>query len=324
VRAESLNQGGVCEFSTAAVLGRRCRGWGLYVQAVAAVLAQAGCPIQGCDALIHGTLPIASGLSSSASLEAAAAVLFAHLGRYETPPLSLARLCQRAEVEIVGMSCGILDQYSSILGEAGSALLLDCRSLTHQCVHLPGDVLPVICDTRAPRELTGSEYGDRRASCEEGARVLATLLPGVRTLRDVGPEELRRHEARLPPRVARRCRFVVEENARVLRMAAALASGDRGAIGSLCRASFEGARDLFEVCVPAMQAMWEAASAAPGSLGARQAGAGFGGCMIAFVAAPEAEAFARATASAYRRATGILPQVDPVRTAAGAGLLRVP
>lgn len=324
IRAASLNLSGASEFDCGDVLGRRGAGWGVYVQAVAAVLAEAGCPLRGCDALVHGTLPIASGLSSSASLETAIGVLLAQLAGWAVEPLRLARLCQRAEVEIVGMSCGILDQYSALFGEAGSALLLDCRSLTHTRARIPDAVLPVICDTRAPRELTGSRYGERRASCEEGARRLASLLPGVRTLRDVDGEQLRRHAARLPPLVARRCRFVVEENARVSRMADAFERADRDAIGRLCRESFEGARDLFEVVVPAMQAMVDAAAEAPGLLGVRQAGAGFGGCLIAFVDAARAEAFARATEAAYRRATGVAPEVYPVHTAAGAGLLRDP
>ena len=134
-------------------------GPSIYFQAVAALLYREGHVLTGCDALVHGTIPIASGLGSSASFEAATATLFSLLGDFSMEPLQMAQLCQRAENEIVGVRCGILDQYSSILGEAGSALLLDCRKLDHVLAPLLSDLRPVICNTLARRELTGSEYG---------------------------------------------------------------------------------------------------------------------------------------------------------------------
>jgi galactokinase len=223
----------------------------------------------------------------------------------------------------VGVQCGILDQYSSMLGQAGSALLLDCRHLRHELAELPGDLRPVICNTRAPRELSGSEYGERRAACEAGARVLAERLPGVTALRDVTIERFREHAARLDETVARRCLFVIEENARVHALARAFERGDRPAVRRLCSESFAGARTLFEITIPAMEAMYDAMSAAPGSVGARQAGAGFGGCMLALVDANRVDAFVESTASTYERATGTRPELYPVRTADGAGLLPV-
>lgn len=321
VRVESLDLAGAGEFAVADVLARRVDGWAIYFQAVASVLCDAGHDLRGCDALVHGTVPIASGLSSSASLEAATAVLFATLGSWWIEPVEMARLCQRAENEIVGVSCGILDQYSSILGEADSALLLDCRSLEHGVVPIPASIRPVVCDTRVRRELTSSAYGERRASCEAGARALAERMPGVRALRDVDAETFAACRGGLPETVARRCRFVIEENARVHAMARALERDDRSAIAACCEASFAGARDLYEITVPEMESMYGAMTAAPGAVGARQAGAGFGGCMVALVEADAVDDFAAAVADAYARATGIRPEIYPVRAAAGAGAL---
>lgn len=321
VRVESLNLPGRDEFAVDDVMARRASGWAIYLQAVAQVLVQAGHALRGCDALVHGTLPIASGLSSSASLEAAGALVFCSLAGLEIEPVEMAKLCQRAENEIVGVNCGILDQYSSILGEAGSALLLDCRHLVHQTVRIPDGLTPVICDTRERRELTGSEYGERRASCEAGARALSERLPGVTALRDVGLEQLLEHEALLDATQARRCRFVIEENARVHGLALAFERADRDAIGALCAESFAGARDLFEVSTPAMEAMVEAMTAAPGAVGARQAGAGFGGCMLALVDSDAIEAFVASAAGAYERATGIQPEIQAAQSAPGAGPL---
>jgi galactokinase len=258
-------------------------------------------------------------LSSSAALECATAVLFQTLGGWDIDKIQLALLCQRAENEFVGMNCGILDQYTSVLGQEGCALLLDCRDLTSRPVALPDDMQVVICDTRAQRELTGSEYGERRAQCEEGARLLGKVYPGVQALRDVSLEQFKAHEADLPPIVAKRCRFIIEENKRVLGLSEKLSAGDRAAIRALTDASYAGARDLYEIGSPEMAAMMDAMLGAPGVIGARQAGAGFGGCMVALVEADRVDAFAGHVGSSYLAATGIEHEVYPVRAAAGAG-----
>lgn len=321
VRIASLNLDDEGAFEIAHPLERPNEGWPLYFQGVAALLAREGHPLVGCDALVHGTIPIASGLSSSASLEAAAAVLFASLADLELERVAMARLCQRAENEIVGVACGILDQYSSILGEEGSALLLDCRHLTHTYAQIPESLRPVICNTRARRELAASEYGARRASCEAGARALAARLPRVTALRDVDLPSFDAYEAELDAVTARRCRFVIEENSRVHALARCLEQDDHDSIGVLCADSFAGARYQFEISTPEMDAMYAAMTASPGVVGARQAGAGFGGCMLALVEVDAVEAFVEATASSYERATGKRPEIAPVASAAGAGPL---
>ena len=235
----------------------------------------------------------------------------------------MARLGQRAENGFVGLNCGILDQYTSALGQAGSALLLDCRDLTHTLAPIAAGMAVVICDTRAPRHLVGSEYDDRHDQCDEGVRMLSAAYPRVAALRDVTVEMLEPLEPSLPSVVARRCRFIVEENARVLALAGALSAGDRCALASLCAASYAGARDLYEIGAPAMEAMMQAMLAAPGVIGVRQAGAGFGGCMVALVEADSARAFAESVKDRYAAAMGIEPFVYPVRPSAGAGLINL-
>jgi galactokinase len=219
------------------------------------------------------------------------------------------------------MNCGILDQYSSAMGRAGSVLLLDCRDLTSETRPVASGIQVVICDTRAKRALTGSEYPERRAQCEEGARILSGLLPQVRALRDVGLEQLKSHRADLSDVVYRRCQFVIEENQRVLDMATALARGDRREIGTLAAQSYAGARDLYEISSREMAWMMEAMESGPGVIGARQAGAGFGGCMVALVEKKAVDAFNQHVVDCYGSLSGNEAQVYPVQAAPGAGRL---
>jgi galactokinase len=313
----SLNFEGGGAFSLDAIARDPAWPWTNYVRGVAAALQAQGFPLHGFDGLIHSTIPFGSGLSSSAALEVATAVMFKMLaGNPPLNPVQLARLCQQAENQFVGVNSGILDQYSSALGQAGHALLLDCRHLTHQTASLPAGLQVVICDTRAKRELTGSEYGERRAQCEAGARQL-----GVEALRDVLPAQFEAGQTQLPEVVARRCRFIIDENQRVLDLAAALSGNDLATVGALTAASYAGARDLYEIGAPAMETMMQAMRGGPGVVGARQAGAGFGGCMVAFVAREAVPAFTAHVKTAYQAAAGLEPAVYPVQAAVGAGPL---
>ncbi len=291
-------------------------GWADYVRGVAAVLASESLPLRGFDAVIHSTVPIGSGLSSSAALECATATAFQLTGGWKIDPARMARLCQRAEHEWAGVNCGILDQYTSCFGQVDSVLVLDCRTVSHDCWSIKSGLDVFICDTRSKRELVGSEYSSRRAECEEGARHL-----GVGALCDATIQDLMKHKETMPAEVFRRCRFILEEDARVRPMAEALASGDEIGIGSLCRESFLGARDLYEICAPSMHAMMDAMINAPGAVGARQAGAGFGGCMVAIVRQEQAQAFAESMRSRYLASTGIEAGVYAVRGAGGANVV---
>jgi len=145
------------------------------------------------------------------------------------------------------------------------------------------------------------------------------VRPGVSALRDVSIEMLEAHEATLPPVVARRCRFIIEENQRVLELAEALPSGDAATLTRLFEASFVGATDLFEIGAPSMTAMHDAMTGAPGLIAGRQAGAGFGGCLVALVERDAVDAFGAHVEHAYAHVTGIEPKVFAVDAAPGAG-----
>jgi len=318
VRVHSMNLDASDEFRLDRIASIAESRWCNYVRGVAAILQSEGFALTGCDAIVHSTVPMESGLSSSAALECALTTVFAGLGGWSLTPERKALLCQKAENEFVGVKCGILDQYSSCLGRRGCALLLDCRDLSTHAVRIADGIRVVVCNTMSPRRLSGGEYAQRRAECEQGAAAL-----GVSALRDVTPEMLAARRPELPERTARRCAFIVAESARAESLAGALRAGDRPAVARLCAESFAGARDLYEICSPAMEAMMEAMLTAPGVIGARQAGAGFGGCMVALVDAASADAFRAAVGDAYRGATQVRAEIYPVEAASGAELFNV-
>ncbi len=321
VRIASINVEGISEFDLANITCDEKTPWTNYVRGVADVFQKEGYALTGFDGLVQSTIPFGSGLSSSAALEVATAELFQALADWQVDPVQKAILCQRAENEFVGLNCGILDQYSSAMGEEGRVLLLDCRSITSETKPIAPGVQVMICDTRAERALTGSEYPERRAQCEEGAFVLGEFYPEIKSLRDASLEQVQAHEADLDPVVYKRCHFIVEENQRVLDIADALAVGEHHKAGQLAVESFQGARDLYEIVSDEMIAMHEAIMSAPGVYGARGAGAGFGGCLVAFVESDSTEAFAGHVHKHYVESTDIKPEIYPVRAAQGAGVL---
>jgi len=324
VRLHSMNLGRDAAYELGEEPSDVAASWDRYVSGVSKALAgQQKTGMRGVDAVIHGTVPIGGGLSSSASLEVAAALMFQAASSCPLTPLQTALACQKAENQSVGVLCGILDQYASLFGSAGTAILLDCRSLTHVEVNIPADIRLVICDTNFPRTLAGSEYAKRRQECDEGTRLLREKLPGLRTLRDLSMPLFDRIKDALPDLLRRRCQFIVEENQRVMDFTAAVVRDDRPAMKRLCTLSFQGERDLYEKTVPAMERMFEAMDGAPGVIAARQSGGGFGGCMIAFVEAASVDAFSAHVRHAYQKETGIKPTILATAPSQGAGPLTI-
>lgn len=295
--------------------------WTNYVRGVAAVMRASGYKLRGFDGLVHSTIPFGSGLSSSAAIEMATAYLFKALGGLKLDPVDIALIGQKAENEFVGVSTGILDQYSSVMGREGHAILLDCRHLTSEVVRINPSLHIVICDTRIERNLVGTEYDDRRAQCEEGVRLLQQFYPGITALRDVTQIMFGLHRQALPKLIANRCQFIIEENKRALDLTRVLPEGRPELLHSMFEASYSGARDLYEITSPAMDAMMNAMSTAPGAVASRQAGAGFGGGMVALVKHGFLEPFTGHVIDSYQQETKIQPEVYVVQTAPGAMIL---
>jgi galactokinase len=319
VAFHSMNLGQSLEYRLGEEPAVPAASWDRYVSGVSRVLGLQGRPLSGVQAVAHSTVPIGGGLSSSASLLVAVCQMHQEAGGFALEPKATALACQQAENQDAGVNCGILDHYSACFGLAGTALLLDCRSLSHVEVRIPADIRVVICDTNWPRTLAQSGYAQRRQECEEGTRLLQALDPSIRTLRDLSSPRFERLAGSLPELLARRCRFIVEENQRVVEFTAALVRDDRQAMGRLCEGSFAGERDLYEKTVPAMERMYEAMVEAPGVIAARQSGGGFGGCLLAYVEAGRVPVFSEQVQRRYREKNGIEAAIHATEPSAGAG-----
>jgi len=291
--------------------------WGDYVAGVAQQLVRAGYPVAPVNLLIRSTVPVGSGLSSSAALETSTAL--ALLGDRRMEPLELVRLCRRAENEFVGMPCGIMDQYISVFGREGAAVKIDCRSLEHEVVQLPPDVAIIAVNTMVKHELGQSAYRDRVRECAEAVEVIRGIRPGVESLRDVDVATFEIAAEQIPPVPRKRARHVVTEDARVEAFMAASKRGDLETMGALFVASHRSLQNDYEVSCEELDFLVDTALGLPGVLGARMTGGGFGGCTVNLVRPQNAEEFSEKITAAYKERFGITPAVYRCKPSAGAG-----
>jgi galactokinase len=293
------------------------RDWSDYPRGVAVELRRRGQPLAGANLLLTSEVPLGAGLSSSAALEVGVGLALLACAGGSIDRLALAQACRAAESGFAGTRCGIMDQFASCFGEAGAALLLDCRSLESQRVELPPGVALVVLNSMVKHELASGEYNRRREDCEAALRLLQAELP-LASLRDLTVATLETQRGRLPERLYRRCRHVASENRRVLDFAAGLAACDLSRLGPLLAGSHASLRDDYEVSCGELDLLVELAGKEPGSLGARMTGGGFGGCTINLVREAEAAGFSARVAEAYRERTGIEPQALVCAAASGA------
>lgn len=295
--------------------------WARYVVGVFELFGRAcaarGNPAPGpMDILVGSDVPVGAGLSSSASLEVAVCTMLEQASGVRLEKIEKARLCQRAEHEYAGVPCGIMDQYASIYGEAGRALLLDCRSCTHTPVVLPGEqdaeggAALVVVNSNVHHDLAMGEYAKRRRACADAAAML-----GARSLRevDVRSDRVQRAIAELPEDLYRVTMHVLSENQRTQRVAQACERVSQGRttwkralpeIGQIMVESHESLRDQYRVSCPELDALVEISVGARGVYGARMTGGGFGGCIVALVRTSKIDEMRETVEREYRRRTG--------------------
>jgi galactokinase len=289
-------------------------GWAEYLKGVAWAMDADGLP--GWEGTIASSIPLGASLSSSAAFELAASLVFTSLSGRVWNPVDAAAVAHRAEAEWVGVNSGIMDQLISACGQAGHVTLIDCQDLTQTHISVPHSVRVVVLDTGTRRELTTSDYNRRRQECEAAAEGF-----GVESLRKVAVEDLDRAPLGMDKIVLARARHVVKENERTLTAARAMAEGDVGLVGELITQSHVSLRDNFEVSSMALDAMVEAALAAPGCLGARMTGAGFAGCAIALVEEQKTDAFVQGTGERYDATSLGVSNIFACRPSSGAGVM---
>jgi len=310
----SLQLGEARPFDARTVAPGELQDWGRYVAGMAWALREAGKAVPNVRAVVSSTVPMGSGISSSAALEMAVGVGFSALANAQLTLAELARLGQRCENGFVGVQSGIMDQMASACGRENQAMFLDTRTLAIEYAPIPERLVVAILDTKKPRALSDSAYNERRAQCEAACRTL-----GVAMLRDATLDQVM--AADMDELVRQRARHVVTENARCVEFRDALRSGDMSRAGWLMRESHESLRDDFEVSCAELDAMAEAAWSAPGCVGARMTGAGFGGACVALVERDRWDEFVSATLSEYSRTAGREGEAMRCSLVAGARVL---
>ncbi|MEU2021995.1 galactokinase [Streptomyces sp. NPDC016469] len=312
--------GGVVRLRVDGLTPNEGHGWAAYPAGVVWALREAGHAVTGADIQLTSTVPTGAGLSSSAALEVVTALALNDLFGLGLDAAELAVIAQRAENAFVGVPCGVMDQMASACCTEGHALHLDTRDLGRRQV--PFDLAAhglrlLVVDTRVKHALGDGAYAERRAGCEEGARLL-----GIPTLRDLPYEELgaaldRLAEAGADESVVRYVRHVVGDNQRVEQVIALLDAGDVRAAGPVLTAGHISLRDDLRVSCVELDVVVEAANAA-GALGARMTGGGFGGSAIVLVEEERADAVTKSVLEAFTAAGYGTPGVFPAVPSAGA------
>ncbi len=298
VRAASRERdaGGIAEYR----VGQEAPGrdWLDYVQGVTSVLREAGQAPGGFEIALESDVPLGSGLASSAALLVAVCRALREAFGFSIDDVTLARLAQRAEVELVGARVGIMDQLCASLGDEEHALFVDTRTLDYERVSFPDMLGLAVVGSGVAHSNAAGEYNTRRSECERACELL-----GVTSLRDVGMADLSRVD-QLPAPLAGRARHVVTENQRVLDTVAALRDERLDALGPLLAASHRSMRDDYEVSVPAIDLLVELAVARSDVVGARLTGGGFGGSIVVLTRTGQAAEAGRAVVGEYRARSG--------------------
>ena len=294
--------------------------WTDYVVGVTQQLLKAGVSVEPMDLAIYSTVPVGSGLSSSASLEISIAL--ALLNGRSMDRTELALLAQRAEREFVGVPSGIMDQYVSVHGEPGKAIRIDCRTVTHKAAALPADVSIIAVNSMVKHDLGASGYPVRVRECAEAVETIRKAYSGINSLRDVPATMLDSVASILSKTVFRRARHVVTENERVLRFSDAADKGNLHEMGRLFLASHRSMQHDYEVSAPEIDFLVDTASSFSGVYGCRMTGGGFGGCTVNLVSPERVDAFKQHIAAAYKRQWNIEAQIYDCPPAEGAGEIK--
>jgi len=258
--------------------------WQNYILGVIVEIQKTGRKLSGFNFVFGGDIPKGAGMSSSAALECGCCFALSELNHLQMNTLEMIKLSQMAEHNYVGVKCGIMDQFASMMGKRGSALLLDCKSMEFNYVPVPQeDFSIVLCNSNVEHNLANSEYNVRRSQCEEGLALIQAEFNEIKSLRDATHGQLIKVKYKMDPTIYSRCKYVIDENKRVHDFADALDNGDLDKMRNILRQAQHGMKLEYEITCPEIDFMADFANSYTGVIGSRMMGGGFGGCTINLV-----------------------------------------
>jgi galactokinase len=276
------------------------KGWPNYVLCVVDQILKLNKKLGGFNAVISGDVPLGAGMSSSAALECATAFALNNIYNLHLERMDIVKLAQKAENEFVGVNCGIMDQFASVFGKKGHVVKLDCRSLEYQYVPFDLEGIKIVLfDSMVKHSLASSEYNVRVSQCSEGVSIIQKKYPNVLTLRDATIEMVEECLLNESKDVYDRCKYVVEENNRLIAACDDLTNGDIEAFGQKMYETHSGLSELYEVSCPELDFIVKCTKQEEGILGARMMGGGFGGCVISLVKEDDLEGIVKRIKEAY-------------------------
>jgi galactokinase len=299
------------------------KGWPTYLLGMIHMLMPEKKLPYGMDFIISGNLPIGAGMSSSAALCCAIGVLLNETFRLGISKMNIALAAQQTGHRFAGLQCGIMDQFASMFGKAGHLMKLDCRSMEYEHIpfHFP-DISIVLVNSMVSHSLAGSEYNLRRQQCEAGVSVIQNRFPGIHSLRDVTMEQLESLKSEMDDLVYKRCRFVVEENNRLLEGCRFLVNRNLDGFGKLMFEAHEGLSKDYEVSCTESDFLVNAMKEMNGVKGARQMGGGFGGCIITLVEKNSSMNFINGMKEKYKTKFGKDPDCYEMNISEGAHIIQ--
>ncbi len=293
-------------------------GWQLYFWGALQILQQKGIKLQGFNCSFSSTLPIGAGLSSSAALSCGFVFAINKLLHLGLSRKTIALIGQQVEHEFIGVKCGIMDQFASLMGEKDTILKIDCKSQVVAPISInQQNITILLINTKVKHSLAESAYNHRRNACQEGVELLQKHLPNIQSLRDISLSELHEFKSALSDDIFQKCLYVVEENQRVLDGIDALSKNNWAAFGEKMYLSHHGLSKLYEVSCKELDFLVEQSKALEGILGARMMGGGFGGCTINIVQNDALNTVIQQFSYAYEKQFGIMPETYAVNIGAG-------
>ncbi|MBP9987448.1 MAG: galactokinase [Bacteroidales bacterium] len=318
VNAYSMDYGATVTFDVNAK-EKPAEQWACYIYGVIQEMKERGAQPGGFNCAFGGDVPLGAGMSSSAALESVFGYALNTLFHCGFKREELAKIGQMTEHHYIGVNCGIMDQFASLMGKEGKVIRLDCRSLSYKRVPFnPKGYKIVLIDTMVKHNLAAGEYNVRRAQCEAGVAAIKKDYPEVELLRDVTPAMLEQYKDVLEPIVYKRCSFVVKESPRLLAGCKDLAKGDIPAFGAKMFETHDGLSKDYGVSCEELDFIVDIARKTDGVVGARMMGGGFGGCVIAIVRSGAAKGYIEAVKKAYLAKFNKDPRVINVAISDGA------